>query len=292
VPGSERPTRLAALPSGTVEYRLDQHGGPVVLVLHGGHTRAGLTLGEEVFTGAGFSILAPSRPGYGRTPVSPGGSLDRFADLVRDLCGHLGADRVAAVVGISGGGRAAATLAARHPYLVERLILLTAVGFLPYPDRRTRLGSYVVFGPGAERATWAGLHAFARRWPEAFLRLMMRGLSTLPPGEVVAALSPEDRATLVALFARMRSGRGFREDLRPAPDVTPRIGQPTLVIATRHDGGVPFAHAQALAAGIRHAELVESRAASHFVTLGPDWPAIEARICTFLATPAAPDRPR
>jgi pimeloyl-ACP methyl ester carboxylesterase len=73
------------------------------------------------------------------------------------------------------------------------------------------------------------------------------------------------------------------------------IDQPTLVIATRTDGGVPFAHARSLASTIRHAELVESRAHSHFVWLGADWPAIAERIRAFLDTdpPAVvePSRP-
>ena len=56
------------------------------------------------------------------------------------------------------------------------------------------------------------------------------------------------------------------------------------VIATRTDRGVPFAHAQSLASTISHAELVESRAHSHFVWLGPDWPAIAERIRAFLTT--------
>ena len=104
----------------------------------------------------------------------------------------------------------------------------------------------------------------------------------------------EDRAALLALFARMRSRRGFLNDLRSTPDITARVNQPTLVIATRTDGGVPFAHARSLANSIHHAELVESRAHSHFVWLGADWPAIAEQILAFLDTdpPAAgPSRP-
>jgi pimeloyl-ACP methyl ester carboxylesterase len=82
----------------------------------------------------------------------------------------------------------------------------------------------------------------------------------------------------------MRSGRGFRNDLRPTPDVTAQIEQPTLVIATRTDLGVPFAHAESLARTIRHATLVESHAHSHFVWLSNDWPPIAARIRAFLDT--------
>jgi hypothetical protein len=56
----------------------------------------------------------------------------------------------------------------------------------------------------------------------------------------------DDRAMLLAFFAQLRSGRGFLNDLRPTPDITTRINQPTLVIGSRTDLGVPFAHAQSL----------------------------------------------
>jgi pimeloyl-ACP methyl ester carboxylesterase len=87
--------------------------------------------------------------------------------------------------------------------------------------------------------------------------MMLGSLSTRPASEVIAALRDVNRAMLLALFARMRSGRGFLKDLRPTPDVTARIDQPTLVIATRTDRGVPFTRGQSLAARIRHAELGE-----------------------------------
>ena len=279
---------MVSLPAGDVEYRLERREGGVVLVFHGGHVRAGLALGEEVFAASGYTVLAPSRPGYGRTALAAGPSVEEFTDVVRALCRRLGIDRVAAVVGISGGGPTAATMAARHGDLVERLVLVSAVGWLPYPDPLVRLGSHVVFAAGTERATWAGIRAFARVAPDACLRMMLRSLSTRPAGEVVAALSAADRALPLALFAEMRSGRGFLNDVRPTPDITARIAQPTLVIATRRDGGVPFDHALSLAGSIRRAELVESRADSHFVWLGPDWPAICEQIEGFLhADPSA-----
>lgn len=283
-----RPTKVVSLPGGQVEYRLDRRGDAFVVVFHGGHVRAGLALGEEVFAAAGYTVLAPSRPGYGRTPLAAGTSVEQYTDIVRALCAHLGIARVAAVVGISGGGPTAATMAARHGDLVERLILVSAVGWLPFPDRRTRLGAHIMFTAMTERATWAGVRAFARVAPNTCLRMMLGSLSTRPAGEVLAALSAADRAMLLALFAQMASGRGFLNDLRPTPDITARIDQPALVIATRSDRGVPFDHARSLAGTIRHAELVESRADSHFVWLGPDWPAIAERIRGFLHTDPPP----
>ena len=279
-----RPTAVADLPAGQVEYRLDRRGETVVAVFHGGHVRAGLALGEDVFAAAGCTLLVPSRPGYGRTPLSTGRSVEGYTDVVRALCAQLGVTRVAAVVGVSGGGPTAATMAARHADLVERLILVSAVGWLPYPDRLTRLGAHVGFTAMTEPVTWAAIRGLARVAPEACLRLMLANLSTRPVGEVVAALRAEDRSMLLELFAQMRSGRGFLNDLRPTPDITAQIDQPTLVIASRTDRGVPFAHAQWFAGAIRHADLVESRADSHFVWLGPDWPEIAVRIRAFLGT--------
>ncbi|OHV65582.1 alpha/beta hydrolase [Pseudofrankia sp. BMG5.36] len=284
MPDLVRPTAVASLPAGQVEYRLERRGDTVVVVFHGGHVRASLALGEDVFAAADCTLLAPSRPGYGRTPLSTGSSVEGHTDVVRALCADLGITRVAAVVGVSGGGPTAATMAARHADLVERLILVSAVGWLPYPDRRTRLGAHVVFATGTEAVTWAGIHALTRLAPDVCLRLMMSSLSTRPVGEVIAALRAEDRDLLLSLFAQMRSGRGFLNDLRPTPDATARIDQPTLVIATRTDGGVPFAHAQSLASTIRNAQLVESRAHTHLVWLGPDWLAIAERIRLFLDT--------
>jgi hypothetical protein len=72
----------------------------------------------------------------------------------------------------------------------------------------------------------------------------------------------------------MRSEYGFVNDLRETRDVTAEVGQPTLIIATRNDGAVPFAHAEALATGIRDSELIVSEADSHLIWLSSDYPTI------------------
>ena len=280
----ERPTTVARLDAGPVEYRLERRGDHAVVVFHGGHMRAGLALGEDVFADARYTVLAPSRPGYGRTPLTTGTSARGFADITRALCKHLGITKVAAVVGMSGGGPTAVTMAARHPDLVDRLILQSAVGPLPWPDRRTRLGAHAIFSAATEKTTWGTVRTLIRLTPDTGLRMLLRDLSTLPARDVVVALPAEHRATLLALFTRMRSGRGFLNDLNATPDSTGDVAQPTLVIATRNDGGVPFTHAQALTAAIQHAQLVESHADSHFIWLGPDWPTITETIRVFLTT--------
>ncbi|NUW33152.1 alpha/beta hydrolase [Nonomuraea sp. SMC257] len=280
---TERATDVARLPAGAVEYRLEGEGPGTVLVFHGGHMRAGLALGEEVYADAGFRVLALSRPGYGRTPPTTGTTAAGFADVASELCRFLGIERLAAVVGISAGGRTALTMAARHPHLVERVILQSAVGFLPWPDRRTRLGGRAVFGPRAEAGTWAILRSLVRRAPGLGLRLLLRDLSVLPARKVLAGLSSAERAALAGLFTVMRSGHGFVADMLPVPDCAAQVSRPALVIATRHDRSVPFAHAEALVAAMPNAELVDSRADSHMIWFGPDYPRVAAKIRDFLA---------
>jgi pimeloyl-ACP methyl ester carboxylesterase len=274
------------LSRGPVEYRLETRGPRVVLMLHGGHMRASLPLGEDVFAAAGFTVLAPSRPGYGRTPLATGRDPEGFADVVAELCARLGIDRLAAVVGQSAGGPTAVTLASRHPELVERLILQSAVGFLPWPDLRTRIGGRCVFAARIEKATWALLHGLVRRSPERALPLLLRDLTRRPVRSVISALSPADRTLLLGLFAHMRSGAGFAADLRAMAGgrtTVPSVSRPTLVIAAPDDGAVPFAHARSLAAAIPHARLVCSQAPSHFIWFGDDYPAIAVTMTEFLA---------
>jgi pimeloyl-ACP methyl ester carboxylesterase len=282
-------TAMIGLDAGRVEYRLDRRGPACVLLCHGGHVCAGLAVGEELFAELGLTVLVPSRPGYGQTPLGTGRSPAGFADAAAELCGRLGIERLAAVVGTSGGGPTAVTMAARHPHLVQRLLLLGAVGFGPYPDRRTRrLGARVVFNAVTEPVTWAGVRMLLRLAPTAGLRLLLRGTSTVPVRELLAGLSDQHRATLLRLFAGMRSGRGFLNDLRGAADVTAQVTQPVLVIASRQDRGVPFVHAEALAASLPHAELVVSRASSHFIWFDDDYPAIAETIRQFLARDPTP----
>ncbi|GAA4965353.1 alpha/beta hydrolase [Nonomuraea thailandensis] len=274
---------MAGLPAGPVEYRLEGDGPRTVVVFHGGHMRAGLALGEEIYADADCAVLAPSRPGYGRTPLTTGTTAAGFADVTAELCRVLGIERLAAVVGISAGGRTALSMAARHPHLVERVILQSSVGFLPWPDRLTRLGGRAVFNARVEAGTWAILRLLLRVAPSLGLRLLVRDLSVLPVGQVLRNLSTAERSLLIGLFTSMRSGRGFAADMLPVADCAAQVSQPTLVIATRHDRSVPFAHAESLVATIPRAELVVSQADSHMIWFGPDYPRVAARIVDFLA---------
>jgi pimeloyl-ACP methyl ester carboxylesterase len=91
---------------------------------------------------------------------------------------------------------------------------------------------------------------------------------------------------VAGLFSRMRSGGGFVNDIdefAAVPHRADEITQPTLVIASRKDGSVSLAHAEALTAAIPRSRFVESDADSHLIWFGRDWPAISGAIREFLA---------
>jgi pimeloyl-ACP methyl ester carboxylesterase len=252
-------------------------------VFHGGHTRAGLPLGETVFEELDYSVLAPSRPGYGQTPLHPDSSPEGFATATAELCARLGVQRLAAVMAMSAGGRTGLAMAATFPDLVPRLILEAAVGFEPWPTHGQYVGAKILFNPACEGVVWAAVHRVMRSAPTAGLRLMMSSLSTEAAGRAVDALSDEERAALTCLFASMRSGRGFVTDLEFARRATDaRITQPVLVIASRGDKAVPLTQAQALKRRLDNATLVVADTNSHLLWFGPGANEVADQIRIFL----------
>jgi len=230
--------------------------------------RADLGVGLDFLLDDGWSVLRPSRPGYGGTPLAAGPDAPAFCDRVASLCGSLGFRELCAF-GISAGGRTALTLAARHPDLVRGVVLESSISFAPWPDRPRRYGASLVFGPGVERVVWASLRGLFRLAPAVMLRAMMSSLSDLPGAQVVAGLSASDRAALVDTFRQMRSGRGFANDLLAVADVSGEVGQPVLVVASLHDGAVSPEHSRRLAAQLADARLVLVEAESHLLWFGP-----------------------
>lgn len=156
---------FVAVGGEVIDYRVVPGSGRAVVVMHGGHMHAGIELGEQVFRDMGYTVIVPSRPGYGNTPAISGGDRTRFADAVAELVVHLGCGEVAAVVGISAGGPSAITLASRHRELVRRVVLENSISDRSWPDRRTRFVAKIVFGPKVERVAWAATRLCLRVAP-------------------------------------------------------------------------------------------------------------------------------
>jgi pimeloyl-ACP methyl ester carboxylesterase len=88
----------------------------------------------------------------------------------------------------------------------------------------------------------------------------------------------------------MASGSGFVTDLRQGgadrshyrETMLRSVPCPTLITASRHDGGVRFAHAEDFQRTIPNARVVETKAQSHLYWLGPERPTLVTAIEAFL----------
>jgi pimeloyl-ACP methyl ester carboxylesterase len=114
--------------TGPVEYADVGHGVPV-LMIHG--TPGGYDQALGIVKATGFSsselrVIAPSRPGYLRTPLESGRTPEQQARLYAALLTKLGIDKVF-VLGASGGGPSALQFAMLYPDRCSGLILEAAV---------------------------------------------------------------------------------------------------------------------------------------------------------------------
>lgn len=238
------PARRVETACGLMEYG-ERGDGPVLVSVHGspGDYRQGLLM-AEYFRVNGFRVIAPSRPGYGGTPLATGRTSEEQADAVVALLDALAVDRVA-VLGVSGGGPASYALAGRHPDRVGCLLEVDALCLPMPPNRLERL----VFSsrPLVALQLWLVDH-----FPGRMLRLLG---GTGNPGPQETA----DRAALlraivqsVSDWPRVRVGYDNDEAEFAALGELPldQIACPTLIVHGRADRSVPIAHAKRAHAAI------------------------------------------
>jgi pimeloyl-ACP methyl ester carboxylesterase len=268
-------TRVVVTSLGPVEVALTPGVGEAVLFFPGGHATAATPLGTDVYTELGYRVLAFSRPGYGLTAVGELTAAE-FIPAIAEVCDRLGITGADATVGLSFGGLQAVHVAANLRHLAPRLILHScAPSSLQYPDTALeRLAVPLAFGPHFQRFTWRTVRALTSS--DRGLRMMMASLSKLPVGEWWERWSQADRTAARDTFWQMDSGSGFVTDVRQAcaarspyrESVLRSVPCPTLVTASRQDGGVAFTHAEDFIRTIPDARLVETGAWSHFFWLG------------------------
>ena len=103
----------------------ESDGAPVFLFhgLPGSRLSWGL-LPDQPFP-PGLRLVAPDRPGYGRSDPKPGRSLLDWADDVTELADALGVEKFA-IVGISGGGPGALACAWKIPQRLESVSVVSS----------------------------------------------------------------------------------------------------------------------------------------------------------------------
>jgi pimeloyl-ACP methyl ester carboxylesterase len=259
---------------GHVQFARAGHGPPVI-VSHGGPGGfdQGLAYAKHLREGR-CELLAPSRPGYLRTPLQSGRSSEEQADLYAALLDTLQIER-AAILGFSSGGPAAVHFAARHPERTTALFLDVAI-LLPFepPIRGIRRGVYEL-----SVAVWISYQLAVRR-PQLMTRLMIDGVSeglsreqrsaatswiTSEPGRLQAI---QEQWTSIAPRRYRRPGQRNDEanEVRLAPLPFSRITAPTLVAHGLNEAFVPVEHATNAARRIAGAELMLVEEGHHMLS--------------------------
>lgn len=214
--------------------------GPSLLFLHGWGARIeSFTRLLDEFAGR-HTVCAFDFPGFGESclPLCPWGVED-FAVLTRGVIGTLGLERPD-VIAHSFGGRVAIKLAAQHPEVVGRLVLVGTPGFRPPRSARYYLRVAV--------AKAARIVAASCGTPGAKFAARMRQFSGSADYKTAGPL----RATLV---------RVVNEDLGV---LLPRLAAKTLLVWGEDDREVPVTVAKTMAAAIPDASLVVIPRAGHF----------------------------
>jgi pimeloyl-ACP methyl ester carboxylesterase len=275
-------SQIAQTSKGPIEYTL-LGSGPVVLVCHGTSSNCFSTDISAPLVEAGLSVLTPSRPGYGRTPLEVGPSAAEAAQVLIALLDSLSI-QTCAVVAISGGGPTGVALAVGYPQRIQRLILAAA---LTHPEERPNEPSYknqtAFYGP-IHGVMWGMLGLMSRLSPRSIARQTLVIFSTHDPDDALSKLSTEDIARISRFYQGRSSRNGALNDAAHTvgADLLEAVRQPTLVIHSREDNSVPFSHAEWSLKHIPHAELCEAGITGHFFWVDPGFQRLAQRMIAFL----------
>lgn len=259
---SQMQSHIVITPLGPIEYATEG-AGPALLIVHGSPGGYDQSLAfARLFNIPGVTSIAPSRPGYLRTPLSAGPSPEAQADLYAALLDALHIEQVI-VLGSSGGGPSALQFVLRHPARCRGLIMLCAVSHryvanefyrqLPLPLRlgKQLLNELILLDPFIY-----SVQASFKLTYSLLPKLAAAGVTS----DLLSQLSP----------ATLRK-EGYRNDMRQFAAMTPypleHITVPTFIAQGTADTELSFAHAQLLADKIPHAQLVPVPGADHLFLL-------------------------
>jgi pimeloyl-ACP methyl ester carboxylesterase len=276
-------SKIASTPAGKIEYT-QQGQGAVILVCHGTSRDCRSEGVDRRVLDAGFSALVPSRPGYGRTSLTCGRTVEQAAAALAALLDNLAIEQCR-VMAISGGGPTGVALASAYPERVKSLVLAAAITrTYDRPSEPSYASQKVFYGP-FHNLMWAMLGLMSRLNPRQMARTTLSIFSTHDPDDALRQLSPEDIRAISKFYQGHSSRQGALNDFEHALDesLLGRIQAPTLVVHSREDKSVPFRHAEWSLGHIPRAELCESGVTGHFYFVGPDTERISLRMADWFS---------
>lgn len=233
--------RIATLNTtiGLIEYSIQGRGYPT-LILHGGHSNAKETLFHKNLNQKKLTLITPSRPGYGNTPLLDNKTPIKAAKQIIELMDKLEFNKFN-VLGVSAGGLTAIAIASQYPERVNKLVLPSAVTkrWVTPEDQLYKRGKKL-FNPGIGKLTWALMKFFLRLFPRMIIRKMASELST----EKIIHITDEEVNDMKSLLLNSRSGSGFITDLEHdlEEQIIEEIKVPTLIVHSKNDNSVSQEH--------------------------------------------------
>lgn len=279
-------SEMVKLPAGDIEFAVRGSGEPV-LVFHsapGGYDQALALCG--FLEDAGYQILAPSRPGYLRTPLATGPSPKNQAEAAAQLLEHLDIPK-AGILGFGWGASAAIEFAKLFPDRTSALVLISAATSETSPAPGIPLPQAVADKIGGDAASLGFLKKVANR-PDEVLGAAFDLTSSGGPADrsawvdcIVQDPDGLDRFQEILLSLAPMSVRksGLENDLQQPLASLGGLKTPTLLIQGGLDKAVPSA---ADRARLAPAELFSLPKQGHLVLLGQNAPDAAKRVVDFL----------
>lgn len=257
----------------------DPRGRPL-LCFHGNPDAGTIfTIFDAAAREAGVRIVAPDRPGFGRSDFVPGRSILDHADDVDTLADSLGLGRFA-VLGISAGLAHTLGVAVRSRRRVTRIT--SFAGFCPEsPDRFAGMAPLLGMSmhlferrPRLTRPVISAQVALAHRRPDLALKLLT---ATRPDGDKAVLRRPEMREMMRAHLPNQFVSAeaivdGYVQQVRPWPIAFGSIDQPAVVWQGGRDDVHPPQMGEFLARVLPNAELrlEPERCTFDFIDLFPE----------------------
>jgi pimeloyl-ACP methyl ester carboxylesterase len=282
---------------GDIEYSVSGTDGPYLVGIHGGPGGYDQihALYPDMYN-KGFRILAWSRPGYLRTPLTVGETFFQQADVLAILMDELEIES-AAVLAFSAGGPVALEFALLHPDRIWALILESAVSrryaINPHNVEEQLMFSRLMFN---NPVIWI-TNLLAKHKSSYLFKSLIETESSLNHKEVEALVSnimdnPKKVGILIGLVNSMSPASqrkaGLDNDMKqlehPVDLPLNRITTPTLIIHGTHDFDVSFYHAWYAAKSIPKAELFPVEDGFHILPLCDHDEEVTAKRLTFLKT--------
>lgn len=253
-------SHLLQTPCGPIEYAVSGHG-PRVLMVHGagGGFDQGLQVAEPLIRG-GFTVIAPSRFGYLRTPLPRDASPEAQADAHVCLLDALGIERIVAIGG-SAGAPSVMQLCLRHPERCSGMVLVVPLAFAPREDGAPR----PVPSPGNATAIRAILGSDWVLWAATKLArdALIETLLATPIADFESASLSEQQRVLTVLRNIQpvsRRAQGLSNDAAVGGTLQryalEDINTPTLIVTTKDDLYGTYTGARYTAQHVARARLI------------------------------------